>query len=217
MPSLICSSPQQSTAFARARDERVFFLLGQHPVTAAQLVSLRWFPTKNKALRRLRRLVERKRIRLVGTVCRKAGRPEHVFCRYRPKADSLLHEVELTELCLRLHAAKILRGPQAVDPVLRPDAEIWVRGQRFLLELDRGTMGYAQIARRFRLYEGSTDLVLWVCGTAERAEGFRRRAGRIRSIALFTTLGEALATPHGPIWRDAGGQRAALPRESELG
>ena len=32
-------------------------------------VRIGWFPTKNKALKRLRRLVARKRIRLVGTVC----------------------------------------------------------------------------------------------------------------------------------------------------
>src|SRR5947208_1538576 len=37
-----------------------------HPVTPAILVRLRWFPTKNKALRRLNRLVRRHQIRIVG-------------------------------------------------------------------------------------------------------------------------------------------------------
>src|SRR5713101_6865060 len=96
--------------FARQRDAMAGWLLESHPVTAAMLVSLGWFPSKNKALKRLRRLAQRGRVRLVGSVARKAGRPEHVWCRYRPKADQLAHEVELTELCLRLHAGQVLRG-----------------------------------------------------------------------------------------------------------
>src|SRR2546423_1567757 len=93
-----CPSPAESTSFARARDARVCWLLSMHPVTAAMFVGLGWFPSKRKALTRLRRLCLRRRIRLVGTVCRKAGRPEHVYCRYQPKTDHLLHEIELTEL-----------------------------------------------------------------------------------------------------------------------
>jgi hypothetical protein len=208
---------QHSLAFARARDERVCWLLGQHPVTAAMLVSLGWFPTKNKALKRLRRLVARRIIRLVGTVCRKAGRPEHVYCRYRPKADHLLHEVELTELCLRLDAGAILRGPHVTDGAVRPDAEVWINGRLYYLELDRGTMGYAQIDRRFRTYEGCSHLALWVCGTRERMEGLRRRAGRLRATALFTTLADALADPHGAVWVDHRGEKAPLPREGRPG
>jgi hypothetical protein len=210
---LVCPSAVRSTAFARERDARIRWLLGVHPVTAAMLVAIGWFPTRNKALKRLRRLVRRGQIRLVGTVCRKAGRPEHVYCRHRPKSDSLLHEVELTDLCLRLDAGKILRGAESTDTRLRPDAEVWINGRRYCLELDRGTMGYARIAGRFRLYEGCPDLVLWVCSSPARAEGFRRRAERIRGTALFATFADALATPHGPVWRDFAGNRAALPRE----
>ena len=111
--------PVNSNHYARERDARVCWLLDTHPVTAAMLVSVGWFPSKNKALKRLRRLTARKRIRLVGTVCRKAGRPEHVYCRWRVKPDHLPHEVELTELCFRLHAGKILRGPHAADARVR--------------------------------------------------------------------------------------------------
>ncbi len=217
MPPLVCPPPHESAAFARTRDAMVCSLLDGHPATAAMLVTLGWFPTKKKALKRLRRLVARKRIRLAGTVFRKNGRPEHVYCRYRPKADSLLHEVELTELCLRLDAGAVRRGPQNTDPRLRPDAELTINGRRYLVELDRGTMGYAQIARRFRVYEECQDLVLWVCNSAERRDGLRRRAERIRRIALFTTFAEALASPHGAIWMDFGGARAALPREAKQG
>jgi hypothetical protein len=207
---------RHSNAFARARDARVLWLLDMHPMTAAMLVRVGLFPSKNKALKRLKRLIERRRVRLVGTVCRKAGRPEHVYCRYRPKVDQLLHEVELTELCLRLHAGKILRGPHATDALIRPDAEVWINGQVYYLELDRGSMSYPQIVRdRFRKYESCPHISLWVCPTDVRRDGLRTRAGSVRRTALFTTLAEALASPHGYIWIDYGGERAALPREGK--
>jgi hypothetical protein len=185
-------------------------------MTAAMLVRVGLFPSKNKALKRLKRLVQRKRVRLVGTVCRKAGRPEHVYCRWRPKVDHLLHEIELTEVCLRLHAGKILRGPHATDAMIRPDAEVWIDREVYYVELDRGSMSYPQVVRdRFRKYEGCPHLSLWVCPTAVRRDGLRARAERLRHTALFTTLAEALASPHGPIWVDHRGGRAALPREGQ--
>lgn len=217
MPPLVCPSPQQSSAFCRLRDAQVCALLRTHPVTAGMLVALGWFPGKKVALRRLRRLCGRKRIRLVGSISRRAGRPEHVYCGHQPKGDQLRHEVELTELCLRLDAGKIDRGPRVTDAARRPDAEVWVNGRLYYLELDRGSMGYAQIERRFRAYQGCPHLVLWVCPSVQRAEEFRRRAGSIREIALFTTLSEALGNPHGEVWVDYAGDRVALPREHPAG
>jgi hypothetical protein len=35
----------------------------------------------------------------------------------------------------------------------------------------------------------------------------------IRSVAFFTTLAEALASPHGEIWQAHTGNTASLPRE----
>lgn len=204
---------QHSLDFARERDARICWLLETHPVTAAMLVRLGWFPNKNKALKRLRRLVARKRICVAGTVCRTPGRPEQVYSRWRLKADQLQHEVALTELCLKLDAGRILRAPSAHDRTVRPDAEVWINTQLYYVELDRGSMTYAQIARRFRKYEGCPHVSLWVCSTEERMEGMRQRAERLRHAALFTTFAEALASPHGEIWRDFHGGRAALPRD----
>lgn len=204
---------EPSGAFGRRRDRLVLALLRSHPATAAMLVSLGWFPNKDKALRRLRRLVARKHLRVVGTACRDVGRPEHVYCGWQPRLPDLLHEVQLTELFLRLSAGRILRGPQVHDRARRPDAEVWIDGRCHLLELDRGTAGYAQVERRFRLYEDCAHLSLWVCLTEARREGLRRRAGRLRHSALFATLAEVLAAPHGPVWVDHDGGRAALPRE----
>jgi hypothetical protein len=207
---------RHSLAFSRERDARMCSLLEGHPATAAMLVSLGWFPSKGKALRRLARLVHRKLIRLVGTVCQKAGRPENVYCRWLPKADQLLHEVQLTQLALRINAERIARGPHIADTVIRPDAEVWINGHPYYLEWDRGTMSYGQVARqRFRKYEACRCMVLWVCPTDVRREGLRRRAEGIRHIALFATAGEALASPHQPIWVDYNGGRAPLPHQGE--
>jgi hypothetical protein len=178
------------------------------------LVSIGWFPSRNKALKRLHRLAAKGQILPpVGTVSRKGGRPEHVYCRWRPKSNQLQHEVELTELCLRLDADRILRGSAIVNRAIRPDAEVWINGQLYLLEYDRGTMRYSQMARRFQRYEGCPHLSLWVCATEERMEALRRSAARLRSTALFTTFARALADPHAPIWQDFQGAVAALPRE----
>jgi hypothetical protein len=212
-PPALGPSPS-SLDIARARDARVCWLLDTHPVTAAMLVEIGWFPSRNKALKRLRRLAA-KRLVLppVGTVSRKQGRPEHVYCRWRPKSNQLQHEVELTELCLRLDAGSVLRGSSIANRAIRPDAEVWIGGQLYFLELDRATMRYAQMARRFRRYEGCQQLSLWVCATEERMEGLRQRAATLRSTALFTTFAMALDDPHAPIWRDFQGAVAALPRQ----
>ena len=126
--------PQGSLELARARDAQLCWLLEMHPATAAMLVDLGWFPNTQKARKRLRRLVAKKQIRLVGTVCRKPGRPEHVYCRWTPRTDTLLHEVEITLLCLRLHAGKILRGPHLHAADVRPDAQVWINGEAYYLE-----------------------------------------------------------------------------------
>jgi hypothetical protein len=209
--------PRNSIAFAQARDTRITWLLDRHPVTAAMLVALGLFASKRRALRRLDRLVNRGRIRLVGTVRRNAGRPEHVFCRWRPKVDDLVHEIELTALCLRLNAERIDRGPHVTDQTLRPDAEIWINGQVYYLELDRGTMGYHQMERRFQLYGSFPHFVIWVCPTAERRDGLRARADCLRPCALFTTFAEAVEDPHRPIWLDYAASRVALPAQGSTG
>jgi hypothetical protein len=149
----------------------------------------------------------------VGTIGGRLGRPENVYCGWHPKVDNLLHEVELTQLCFRLDAARILRSPHVTDEHIRPDAEVWIRGRLYYLELDRGSMGYTQMAGRFRLYEGFAHFVLWVCPTSERRDGLRARAEALRHCALFTTFAEALVSPHEAIWLDYGGEKAALPRE----
>ena len=95
-----------------------------------------WQQNAGASKRSLRRLLQRKQLRLAGTVALKDGRPQHVFCRSRwVKADALLHEVQISRLCFRIHADEIRRGPGEVDKYLRPDAEVRIGGQRYLLEI----------------------------------------------------------------------------------
>lgn len=208
--------PADSLAFSRVRDAHLVWLLASHPATAALLVEVGWFPGPRKARARLHRLAAR-RVRLVGTVCRGVGRPEHVYAGWWPKPDLLLHEVELTRLCFRLHVGRIDRGPAVAGHPQRPDAVLTVGGAAFLLEFDRGTMSAAQVRGRFRLYADCPHLSLWVCATPERAEYLRSQATALRGTALFASLADAMADPHAAVWRDADGRAAALPREGGRG
>jgi hypothetical protein len=210
--------PRSSNDFARERDGKVLWLLERHPATAGMLAGIGLFPNRKKARKRLGRLVERQRLRLLGTVSLKGGRPEQVYGRGRWNGTNLLHEVQLTRVCLKVDAAEVRRGPGEVDGDLRPDAELVIAGARYFLELDCGTMGYADVVRkRFARYRQSDDIVLWVCPTVRRREGLRAHAGSIRSTALFTTLHQALADPHGPVWIDCDGESVALPRATHGG
>lgn len=184
------------------------WLLSDHPVTASQLASLGWFPSRAKAQARLRKLARRGRIHLVGTLSKKGGRPEHVYCRWRPQA--LQHEVELTDVCFRLDASEVRRGPSVRDRFILPDAEVVLAGETYYLELDRGTMSHAQLARRFRVYEGCPHFSLWVCSSPARVRALAEGAGRLRNTALFTTLADLLRDPHGAVWQDASGGKIAL-------
>lgn len=205
--------PQDSGSYGLDRDARIGSLLGTHPVTAAMLVRLGWFPNTKKALQRLRILAKRKAVTRVGAVWRKEGRPENVYCLWHPKSDHLLHEVELSEVCLQLSAGVIRRDPAIMDRAIRADAEVVINQELFYLELDRGTMRMGQIERRLARYEGSRHISLWICADGKRLEEVRRRAAKVRHTALFTTFAEAKADPHAEIWQDFGGARVALPRE----
>jgi hypothetical protein len=205
---------QSSNAFARQRDAQILWLLERHPATAGMLVEVGIFTSKSRASRRLYRLVQRKKLRIAGTVALKDGRPEQVYCRSRwVKPDTLTHEVQISRLCFKIHADDIRRGPAEVDAFLRPDAELVIDGRRFLFECDRGTMSYQTVAeKRLVKYTFTTDSVLWVCSTPTRMEGLRSRAGIIRGTALFTTMDQALRNPHAAIWINCDGECVALPR-----
>lgn len=207
------SRQPSSNALARRRDALILRLIARHPATAGMLVGLGLFPNRKKASKRLARLIRRGEVRRIGSVSLKDGRPEHVYARGRWKTDNLLHEVQLTRVCLKIHADEVRRGPADVDRYLLPDAELWIAGRRYCLEMDCGTMSYPDVVRkRFTKYRSCRDFTLWVCPSESRMEGLRQQAAMIQDISLFTTLDLALQNPHATIWVDVVGERGALPR-----
>lgn len=205
-------SPQESLRYSRTRDQQILWLLQNHPITARELVSLGWFPQVAKARKRLRRLAMRRKILCVGSVQRKLGRPELVYSKTRIKSDDLLHEVELSELCLRLNVDQIERGSEIQRSYYRPDAQLTLSGKVLYLEYDRGTMSAKQLEQRFQKYRDCQTFCLWVCQTPSRVELLRKLATPIRISGLFTTKAELMHDPHGRIWIDSEGNRASLPQ-----
>jgi hypothetical protein len=205
---------RNSNAYARQRDERIAWVLERHPTTARMLVEIGLFTSAARARKRLRRLVTKGKLRLAGTVSLRDGRPEHLYCCGQwLKADNLLHEAQLTCVCFKTHADEIRRGSDEVDPFIRPDAEFFICGQRYFLELDRGTISYPTIMRtHFARYSMCTDTVLWVCPTVARMEGLRRRARTFQADMLFTTFDLAVRNPHAMIWINVEGTKITLPR-----
>lgn len=207
-PPATSESPRDAWS---GRDAAVCALLDAHPVTAAMLAHTGLFTGRSKALLRLKRLARRGRVRFVGTVRRHDGPPEHVYCRWTPKADQLAHELAVSEVCLALGCERVNRGPKVADRDTAPDAEAWVGGVLYYLELDCGTMRLRQIEDRFRRYEACPHFCLWVCPDERRKRSLRERAGRIAATALFATMADVLTDPRGPVWEDAAAGRAALP------
>ena len=188
-----------------------------HPVTAAMLVGLGLFPTKNKALKTAQPARALQRIRLVGTVCQKAGRPENVYARWTPKVDHLLHEVQLTQMCFRLDAEKILRGPHVTDAEILPDAEVWINGEEYYLEWDRGSMSYGQIVARslleVRELPGPDALGLPPRRSAARVCAFAPSEFAPSPSSRLPPKGSA--SPHREIRVYYHGEKATLPRQKE--
>jgi hypothetical protein len=139
------------------------------------------------------------------------GRPERVYCNgWKPKCDQLRHELLLTDFLLLYPEADTLRG-WAVNRRLRPDAEMTLAGYFYRIELDTGEQTFAQVRRRQARYAGIEDYLLYVTLTEKRLEGLRRHAHEaVKRIAMFTTLAGAQRDPHGEIWIDCLGEKAAI-------
>lgn len=197
----------------KARDQVISDLLDHHAMTIAQLVEIGLFPSAKVAQRRMRTLVRRKKVKLCGMAqLNDRGRPHYVYARWNPKQDNLRHEVLLTEFLIPFFGAKIVRGYET-DRTLRPDAEVTINGNKYLIEQDCGTMSYHDILhKRFKKYEGYEGIVLWVTLTDARMDGLRRRAERVKDSALFTTLTASLTEPFGGVWIDYSGQVYSIPQ-----
>lgn len=169
------------------------------------------FPSRATAYREIARLHKERRLRVVGhVVMGAAGHPERVYCnRWKPKSDQLRHDILLTDFLLCYPEARVVRGWE-VDPRLRPDATMSLDGQDFHIELDTGSESYRKVRERQTVYAGVKELVLYVTQSDRRLEGLLRQSEAIKEMALFTTLRQVLAEPHGDIWRDWFGNRTGI-------
>jgi len=197
----------------RKRDDFICFALA-HPATVTTLMAINLFSRPRKLRACLHRLVTEGRIQHLGTIQWGRGRPEHVYCRWRPGPAQLLQEVQLTEVLLRLDAGDVRRGPFISDQMVRPDAEVVINGLLYYLELDRSPQEAQSLTQRMAAYASCEHPSLWLCATHKRAEALRRQAATLPAPALITTLEDAYRGSHRDIWRDCGGRIVPLPRES---
>ena len=190
------------------RDNALVDWLTIQPATIEQIVQTGGFPSYETAWRRTEKLIERRRLKLVGFVpWHGNGRPRKVVCRWQPKTDSLLHEVLLTDFFLDFPQALVKRGKH-VDSSIRPDGTMLLNGQRIHIEMDMATEGYRAAKRRFQAYKLVRDMVVWVTLSKKRMEGLMERAGVMAHCALFTILGS-------DTWIDLAGNRRSVQELSD--
>lgn len=140
----------------------------------------------------------------------RTGRPETVYCNtWKPKSDQFRHEVLLTDFLLCYPEATVVRG-WSVDQQIRPDAELTIDHQKFFVELDTGEQTYRKVRERQQAYRGVQDFLLYVTLSERRLAGLKQHSETVRGIALFTTLSQVQAEPHGLVWSDCFGRAAAI-------
>lgn len=202
MPTLFPDEREQSR-------ERAVELVNQHVCVMRHLAPL--FSCRATGYRAVAELRRQRQLRVVGHVVMKAtGRPETVFCNtWKPKADQLRHEVYVTDFLLAYPEADVVRGWR-VDRRIRPDAEMTLRGHKLFVELDTGEQSHRQVRERQLAYAGVQGFLLYVTLSERRMDGLIKHAEAVKGIALFTTLAQVLADPHGRIWVDCFGKTLAI-------
>ena len=143
------------------------------------------------------------------------GRPERVFCNgYEPQRNHLKHEVWLPDFLLPYDEYSVMRRGNDVDQRIRPDAEMEMDDQKYFVELDTGTVHHPKQRKRWKRYDKVADeFLLVVTSSKKRMKNLISSADGVRSIALFTTLKEAIENPFGEIWHDCSGSPpAAVPK-----
>jgi hypothetical protein len=194
----------------RQRDEEIARRATRHVCRTRHFFDL--FSSEQAAYRRIDKLRKRGLLRQVGELMVKdLGRPEKVYCNgWKPKWDQVRHECLLTDFFLMGYPeADCLRG-WLVNKRIRPDAEMTLHGVFFYVELDTGSESLAQVRKRQAAYAGVEDSLLYVTLSKRRCENLRKASKAVASIALFTTLNEALENPRGAIWRDATGEDVSI-------
>ncbi len=147
------------------------------------------------------------------------GRPLNVYSNgYYPKADNLRHEVLLTNFLFPFFEfSKIKRGKKC-DQFIQPDAEMEMDGRKYFVEMDTGSVHHPKQKRRWKRYDKVVhDFLLVVTLSEVRMHNLIKHASAVSSVALFTTLEQAIKNPFGEIWHACDDERrVALPKPAGL-
>jgi hypothetical protein len=198
---------------ARERDEKVFYVTKRHPVTAKMLTWLRLFPNVRKARKRLKKLCDKGRMKVVSMVMLPGhiGHPEFLYHRYHLAANKGQHEAEVSDIVLRISATDIRRLYDVC--ALQPDAEIVIGDDTYYFELDRDTHNHKDSRERLAVFRDCPNPVLWVAPSEARVKELMRMAKveGVDKVCWFATYDQA-RRPHEPVWRSVDNLTIALPR-----
>lgn len=184
--------------------------LRRNPADAQTFAYLGLFPNNEKARTCLRTLYRRKKILFRDHVQMENGQYRLVYA--AKQTPNIEHEYQLTQILIRCDVDEVRRGPDVGREFL-PDAELYVNGSLFLLELDRGSEGLPQVAKQLARHKSAGLDVLWIFPSEQRMRGAMSLTDS--PTAWFTTYDKAL-TPHEEVWVNIHGETAALPRAQTM-
>ena len=130
----------------------------------------------------------------MGFFVAETGRQAQVWGWQKIQHTQLRHEVTATQALINMNAHSINRTN--LDPAIRPDAE-FALDQKYLLEMDMGTEGRRQIAKRVETLTRAPLPVVWVALSPGRLKTIRACCKPISDRCYFTTLDKA-----GDYWKD---------------
>lgn len=128
----------------------------------------------------MKKRVRGRKLRIIGTVAlHDSGRAAQVYCAW--KANSLLHEVLLTEELIKLPIPLNvwLRGGKT-DRRLRPDAE----NSKLYVEFDSGTERKKIVQKQVKAYHQTQRMVLWIV-PSERQFEWIKEVGKKESTRVM--------------------------------
>jgi hypothetical protein len=174
-------------------------------------LALLGFPSWQSAFRWVERQVKYGHIAKLGEVPSANGKGQNVYGK-ECKADLLPHEAEISEVLVHFELEEWeWRRGEDVDPRFRADADLKEYGHIFHLELDRDTERRKALGRRFKLYEGTDDFVLFVGPHERRLREVKDAGSFLGDQLLLTTIAKAAKDPFAKdAWEDIYGNKCSL-------
>lgn len=154
------------------------------------------------------KLERKKKLHFVGRY-RKKGRPLNLYATWKCPVPE--HDFELSQILEAMAWPTALRGPK-VDKELLPDAELFIGNNRYLMEMDTGTMTQKKVRARWKKLARSTDVVLVITSSQRRRKSLQSWSTLLRDRILIAVHEELKSTPWGPVWLDIEGGQHAIKR-----